>query len=568
MATYKGKTINTSGGQASISKQIASIDKGSTSTKSSSSGGSSKSVANNALVFDTPAYNAQFGGLTGEAQQKAISSYSKKNPSVQKEATAFASSFYNPADAIDAPVVSDFSNMTPPAFAPADNSAVATTANAFVGSLTAPAQMQTSYDTQVAEAEKSAQEQQNALTKMADKFSISDQYAKLQKQQGIPQMQKQLQEANIQLAQMQSQYQLQNQSLGQQTVPEAFVIGQQNELQKTAAITIGAQASYVQALQGNLELANHYVDKMTEMQYQDFQVKYENQKYNLEIAQNYLTKAEAKQAKAIDFQLDIAKTNYASFLDNKNQIWKNALSQGASSSELQSIARSQSDNDLAWAGQKYGMSAMEKAEISKIYGETTKTSIADTINAVFQKEGSNTPVTAKAALSALVGSDAVSTGTRARLAPAVEVLNAVDEFANANIEGEFVGSGGFLGFSKLKEWGKGIFNMKNPEAISNAQQIEAINLKVQQWASGAALTEDQTKQVAKITPNTWDSDKEIRTKSSQLYNFMLNQAEGNLLTEGINVQFPAVKLFEIQELYDKASPEQKKIIREQYFNQK
>lgn len=364
MAAYKGVTINTSKGQADISRQIASIDKGSTSTKKSgSSGGSSKGIESNALVFDTPAYNAQFGGMTGEAQQKAIKSYSSKNPEMQKQATAFASSFYKPSEAIDAPIVADYSNMTPPAFAAADYTPVNQTSDAFVNSLTAPAQMQTSYDTQVAEAEAAAKKEQGALTKMTEKFNISDQYAKLQKQQGIPQMQKQLQEANIQLAQMQSQYQLQNQSLAQQTIPEPFVIGQQNELQKTAAITIGAQASYVQALQGNLELANHYVDKMTELQYQDFQVKYENQKYNLEIAQNYLTKAEAKQAKAMDFQLDMYKMNYSSFLDNKNQIWKNALSQGASSSELQSIARSQSDNDLAWAGQKYGQSAVERAQL-------------------------------------------------------------------------------------------------------------------------------------------------------------------------------------------------------------
>jgi len=174
------------------------------------------------------------------------------------------------------------------------------------------------------------------------------------------------------------------------------------------------------------------------------------------------------------------------------------------------------------------------------------------------------PVSSKTAIASLLQSNSISAGTKAKITPALAALNAVDEFANSNIEGKFTGVGIF---GRVKEGIKGLFNAKAPEAINNAQNIEAINLKVQQWASGAALTEAQTKQVAKFTPTLNDSDKTVRTKLSGLYNFMLNQAEADLLTEGINVQFPQVNLFEIADLYAKASPEQKKLIEQTYFNQ-
>lgn len=518
LKSKSGASYDTKSGKKTSSTGVVSYQNPNTSGRTSDSkGGSSKGIESNALVFDTPAYNAQFGGMTGEAQQKAIKSYSSKNPEMQKQATAFASSFYKPSEAIEAPIVADYSNMTPPAFAAADYTPVNQTSDAFVNSLTAPAQMQTSYDTQVAEAEAAAKKEQGALTKMTEKFNISDQYAKLQKQQGIPQMQKQLQEANIQLAQMQSQYQLQNQSLAQQTIPEPFVIGQQNELQKTAAITIGAQASYVQALQGNLELANHYVDKMTELQYQDFQVKYENQKYNLEIAQNYLTKAEAKQAKAMDFQLDMYKMNYSSFLDNKNQIWKNALSQGASSSELQSIARSQSDDDLAWAGQKYGKEAgggssnqsidNERALLSQFRGEQIVKDYNDILGQkgtmdAFIQNGVGGPADLAMVFSFMKGLDPTSVVRESEYETASKSGN-IFQGAFAKYNGYFKAKGGFLPQNVKKEF-QNLVNQKlavksaqydnvkkSYEDLATRQNLNPENVTINYEAGGYTPPEDK-----------------------------------------------------------------------------
>lgn len=199
--------------------------------------------------------------------------------------------------------------------------------------------------------------------------------------------------------------------------------------------------------------------------------------------------------------------------------------------------------------------------------QNTPTAIADEVNNILASPENNTPVAARAILSNLVGNKAVSSGVRSKIAPAVEVLNAAEELAGLNQNGKFVGTGGVLGLAPAGQWFKGIFNMQDKEYQNNVQALEAINLKTQQWASGAALTDQQTKQVKKLTPNVYDSDKTIRNKINGLYNFMLNQAEGNLLTEGINVQFPSVNLFETYDLYQKASPDQKKEI-EKLINQK
>jgi len=482
---------------------------------------------------------------------------------------------YKPTQAVEAQNIADMNNMTPIPFQPMPVGDIAG-ANGFVGAV-AQTQDAESLLTQQAKEEKMAIiGMQNQMNDLASQYNLPKSYEKLQKQAGIPDITKQLQQANLQLTQMQSQYQMTNQELAQQAIPQPFVIGQQNELAKTAAIQIGAQAAYVQALQGNLDLANHYVDKMIDLQAKDFEVKYNAMSDNINLAMKFLDNTLQKEAQQVQFKLDLQKADYSNMLDVKKSSMQNALLNGADSGTIQSIANAQTTEEVYSAAGRFGVDPTIQAQLrteqlqqqkllQDINGGGTS-NLADQVNAIFQNKEANTPVIAKQVLSELLGSKAISSGTRGRIAPAVEVLNAVDEFANANLEGKFIGSGGFLGFSKLKEGVKGLFNMKNPEATTNAQQIEAINLKVQQWASGAALTEAQTKQVEKFTPSTWDSDKQIRDKTSQLYNFMLNQAEGNLLTDGINVQFPSVDLFEIQKLYSNASPEQKKIIEETYFN--
>lgn len=95
------------------------------------------------------------------------------------------------------------------------------------------------------------------------------------------------------------------------------------------------------------------------------------------------------------------------------------------------------------------------------------------------------------------------------------------------------------------------------ESVQNRGYLDAINLKVQQWASGASLTKQQTDQVNRLTPKATDTDANVRIKMNNLTNFMNQQVAGTLASQGVEYIPEKVNLFESRELYNKASPEQK-----------
>ena len=282
------------------------------------------------------------------------------------------------------------------------------------------------------------------------------------------------------------------------------------------------------------------------------------------------TKAEQRQFEAQQNERTRLLQDRATELKAVNDLAINALQNGAPVDVVRQMQEATSQADAigiggSWVGKlDRDTQLLQQQKIrSDMNAAANAAAAAQQQAAMIQQLSSNgDPVSSKQALSTILSSDAVSTGTKGRIAPALGVINAVDEFANSNIEGEFTGVGIF---GRIKEGVKGFFNKKSPEAINNAQNIEAVNLRVQQWASGAALTEAQTQQVNRLTPTLNDSDATVRTKLSGLYNFMLNQAEADLLTDGVNIQFQPVNLFEIRDLYQKASPEQKKLIEEKYF---
>ena len=116
---------------------------------------------------------------------------------------------------------------------------------------------------------------------------------------------------------------------------------------------------------------------------------------------------------------------------------------------------------------------------------------------------------------------------------AINVISGLQQLVNNNPTGEFAG------INPIRLPGK----LKSQEALRNLSDIEAINLKVQQWASGAALTEQQTKQVEKITPRKGDTDKQIRAKVNALANYMISQVSGQLAGQGVGFSMDSIDFF-------------------------
>lgn len=233
-------------------------------------------------------------------------------------------------------------------------------ADAFIGSVMGAQQIQTEEQAQLSEVQKRSKE----LDNLVSRFDSGESYRDLQEESGANEIRKQLQQANVQLAQMQSQYQIENQNLRQQQVPMPFIIGQQNELANTAAIQIGAQASYVQALQGNLELANHYVDKMIDLQQRDFEIRYNTAKNNLDMAMAFLDRGDKKRAQQLQFEMDLYSTEHKNTLEFQREALKNANLNGAPGAVIHEIAAAKTLEEIQSAGGSYISDALASAQLT------------------------------------------------------------------------------------------------------------------------------------------------------------------------------------------------------------
>ena len=119
---------------------------------------------------------------------------------------------------------------------------------------------------------------------------------------------------------------------------------------------------------------------------------------------------------------------------------------------------------------------------------------------------------------------------------AINVISGLQELVKGAPDGVFVGVNPFLRRPNI---------FANPKQLTNRSNIEAVNLKVQQWASGAALTEQQTKQVGKVTPRVGDTDKQVRSKTNALANYMISQVSGQLAGQGVGFSMETVDMFAI-----------------------
>lgn len=327
---------------------------------SSSSGGSSNNaLAQQAVDKGYVKSVAEYNDAEARGRQGGVNSNARD--AARQSSTGITPPAYKPTDPIDAGMVAD--NQDGALQLKAETGANIADFNAFTGSIGQTQANQTEAQLQQQQAEQDVMNAQAKRSKLSEAFNLPSMYEKLQKQQGIPGMTKQLQEANLQLTQMQSQYAMTNQELAQQTVPEAFVIGQQNELAKTASLKIGAQAAYVQALQGNLELANHYVDKMIDLQAKDYEMKYQTQTDNLNLALGFLDRADRVRAQEVQFDMDIKKADYSNMLDVKKSSMQNALLNGAGAGVIQAIASAQTSDEVYSAAGRYAVDPMAQAQL-------------------------------------------------------------------------------------------------------------------------------------------------------------------------------------------------------------
>lgn len=151
-------------------------------------------------------------------------------------------------------------------------------------------------------------------------------------------------------------------------------------------------------------------------------------------------------------------------------------------------------------------------------------------NSVFT--GSNTPTlinqtTGKidplSQFSQIISNSKAKTDDKLKLTGAV--LSAVQSFANKNSSGsiEGLGIGGILPGKVLSQ-----------KAQQNRTDLSALEGTIENWMTGAAVSEDQQKRIKKnMVPGKYDSDGQVKRKINALTNYMLNYASGSLATQGV-----------------------------------
>ena len=309
MASYKGTNIPSGSSQSQITKIIRDTDSGSSSSKTSnkSSSSSVKNVANNPLVFDTPAYAAQFGQKTPtlsssskSALEKRISSYSSANPDTQALANAFTDYIKaNPA----VPVNDVMQPATPIAVPqPPKTENYQTTIESNNQGLGLNADGTTRPATVTPTNTSEALLAQFGLSLQAPQ-SAGDAYLKAQKSFDIKAKEQAVNDYSAQINAITAKSQAdQLAATGQgRGITESIIGGQQAQIAKEAAIRALPIQAQLAAAQGNLAMAKENLDTYYKIVSQDIQNQY------------------AYQTKLFDVAFSIANTQQQNAIEDKRQ---------------------------------------------------------------------------------------------------------------------------------------------------------------------------------------------------------------------------------------------------------
>jgi hypothetical protein len=321
----------------------------------------------------------------------------------------------------------------------------------------------------------------------------------------------------------------------------------QAKLAGDAAIMRGLKTAEVGVLnalamgkQGDIALAKDLINEAVDAKYAPIRQQNEIAKLQLEAIQPFLSSAEKKQANAQTFKLNQAMKEIDRVSTFQSKILENAISMNAPQNVISKISQANSIEDITRAGQGYLRSKAEiledrlkQAQLNKIYSDMQGSGVS--INNIPPEQAkvlaNNDPV---AYFSEVIKQNKVKGS--ATLESLLGVIGAAKDLADYGIE-----KGGFKGAAPIKLT-PGVF--KGEQQLTTQGNINAINLKVQQWASGASLTEQQTKQVKRFTPDKNDTDKQIRTKLNNLTNFMMEQGRASLANQGVSIETPKIDLFD------------------------
>lgn len=289
-----------------------------------------------------------------------------------------------------------------------------------------------------------------------------------------------------------------------------------------------------QARQDRLSSAQSWVDRKVQLKFADEQTRLDGLKFFYNENKDVLTKAQDRKYQQMitreNRAFELAKGRYEQLENQKLELVKNARINGASNSVMQSILSAENLGDAFKAAGGYGLSIDDKIKLAN-YREK--------ISGIGGQEGQLSPGEITGTPSQDLALIIKKTGAKnnTNIQNAIGVIAGTEKLAIRNPEGTFIGMAPGIRFPFLRG------ATARTERQYNVGDIQAINLKVQQWASGASLTKEQTRQVKQMVPDKNDTDNQVKRKINQLTNYMMGQVTGELAAQGIQSTSPSFDFF-------------------------
>lgn len=301
-----------------------------------------------------------------------------------------------------------------------------------------------------------------------------------------------------------------------------------------------ADLEVVRAARSNsLNAIQSIIDRKVERQFKDEDTRINNLKFTYEAVKGDLTKAQDRQynemIKREERAYNIAKGKYEQLETAKGELVKNAQLNGAPAATLAKIMSAQKLEDAYSFAGGYGLSIDDKIKRAQ-YSKAMRELAGGDTGAISETDLTGVPSQDMAKIIKATGAK-----NNANIQNALGVIKGLETFAGRNPEGTFMGMAPIRFLPAVFRGAKA-----KTERQFNLGDISAINLKVQQWASGASLTKEQTKQVQRLVPDKNDTDAQVKRKVNQLTQYMLNQVGGELAAQGIESTAPSFDFFNTQ----------------------
>ena len=325
-----------------------------------------------------------------------------------------------------------------------------------------------------------------------------------------------------------------------QAIPMNFITGQQQSVARDAQIARALKSSEIGVLnavaigtQGNIALAQEFATNAVAQKYAPIKEAIMIQEAQLQAIQPILTREEKKQAQEQQIKMTVAlqeveakqkqAQSITSMIVGASQyapasVITNAMNLQKQGADEVTVARSLGEYGGDYLKNQLLKSQLvtEKAQQQKIYTDIAakKEEMLGSTSSLYNiQPGKFKDAAARTAYTTAGG-----------------VISAVDTLLGTAKEGNFPGLGYFQGVTPEYTLSK--------EGQQNRGFLGGVEVKVQQWASGASLTESQIKLVQKMVPKQADADSVVKSKLDSLKKYMENEQSSIASSQGQRIVTP------------------------------